>query len=148
MAQRLRAEFGGEPTLQKLASSLDWTPEQTAYISDLAAMGVISLDTPLSEDGRATLEDIIPDSADPSPERLFLIQEMQELISKALSTLSPREERIVRMRFGVGVRSDHTLEEIGQQFGLTRERIRQIEASALRKLKHPSRSRALRTLLE
>jgi RNA polymerase primary sigma factor len=148
MVQRLRAEFGVEPSLQKLATALEWPLEQTAYIRDLSMLGIVSIDEPISEDGRTTLKDVIPDDLEPSPERVLIQQQIHELVEKAISGLPAREGRILRLRFGIGANSDHTLEAIGQQYGVTRERIRQIEAKALRRLQHPSRSGRLRTFLE
>jgi RNA polymerase sigma factor (sigma-70 family) len=148
MVRRLRAEFGVEPALQRLAASLEWTLDKTAYVGDLALMATTTMDAPISQDGQITLKDIIPDDATPSPERAIILQNLRDTVEKVLSGLTPREERIVRLRFGIGVSRDQTLEEIGQQFGVTRERIRQIESEALRRLKHPSRSRNLRSFLD
>jgi RNA polymerase primary sigma factor len=148
MVQRLRAEFGVEPTLQRLAASLEWTLEETAYIGDLALLRTTTIDAPLSDEGETTLKDIIPDEVVPTPEQAVILQEMHDVVGESILSLSAREERVIRLRFGLGVVSDQTLEQIGQQFGVTRERIRQIEAKALRRLKHPSRSRRLRTFFE
>ena len=148
MVARLHAEYGVQPSLARLAAALEWSVEQTAYVADLTLMKTLAIDTPISDDGSTTLQDIIPDRSAVSPEQAIILQEMRELSARVLASLTPREERIIRMRFGMGIESDHTLEEIGQQFGVTRERIRQIEAKALRRLKHPSRSRTLRSFLD
>jgi RNA polymerase primary sigma factor len=148
MVERLRVERGVSPSIAQLASALEWSVAQTAYIRDLALMRTLAIDTPLSDDGHTTLQDIIPDDIAVSPEQAMILEEMSLLVADVLRSLSPREERILRMRFGVGMETDHTLEEIGQVFGVTRERIRQIEAKALRRLKHPSRSRALRSFFD
>src|SRR5262249_41586750 len=140
--------YGVQPSVERVAGALEWSVEQTVYLADLALMRTIAIDTPISEDGRTTLQDIIPDHVTVSPEAALSLQELRDMSARVLGSLSPREERIIRMRFGIGMDSDHTLEEIGQKFGVTRERIRQIEAKALRRLKHPSRSRNLRSFLD
>src|SRR5262249_41167166 len=131
MTQRLRAEFGSAPTLERLAAALEWPLEKTAFVGDLALTAMTSIRSPFSEDGRTTLKDVIPDDVTPSPEGALVQQSLREEVAKVLSGLTPREERIIRLRFGIGVSSDHTLEEIGQQYGVTRERIRQIEEKVL-----------------
>jgi RNA polymerase primary sigma factor len=148
MVARLRAEYGVDPSITRLAAALEWSVEQTAYVADLALLRTVSIDTPISDDDDATLQDIIPDTESVSPEQAIILQEMRSISAAVLRTLTPREERVLRMRFGIGIDSDHTLEEVGRQFGVTRERIRQIEAKALRLLKHPSRSRTLRSFLD
>ncbi|MEE1611863.1 sigma-70 family RNA polymerase sigma factor [Microvirga sp. CF3016] len=141
----LIAENGREPTLDQLASALDWTLEQTAYVSDLEITRFISLDAPASETGSSTIGDLIPDLDLPSPEQITILADLQETIASLLRTLTPRQERVLRLRFGIGVVRNHTLEEIGSEFGLTRERIRQLEARALERLRHPARRRILTT---
>jgi len=108
----------------------------------------ISLETPIGDEEDSQLGDFIPDSNAVLPLDSAIQENLKETTTRVLSSLTPREERVLRMRFGIGMNTDHTLEEVGQQFSVTRERIRQIEAKALRKLKHPSRSRKLRSFLD
>jgi RNA polymerase primary sigma factor len=108
----------------------------------------LSLETPIGEEGDSNLGDLVEDQNAILPIDAAIQSNLRETTTRVLASLTPREERIVRMRFGLGMNSDHTLEEVGQQFSVTRERIRQIEAKALRKLKHPSRSRVLRAFLD
>jgi RNA polymerase primary sigma factor len=104
-----------------------------------------SLETPIGEEEDSHLGDFIPDSKISLPDDMAMNQNLTEITRQVLKSLTPREEKVLRMRFGIGERRDHTLEEIGQDFDVTRERIRQIEAKALRKLRHPSRSKQLRS---
>jgi len=108
----------------------------------------ISLETPIGDEEDSHLGDFIEDKNAILPIDAAIQGNLRETTTRVLSTLTPREERVLRMRFGIGMNTDHTLEEVGQQFSVTRERIRQIEAKALRKLKHPSRSRKLRSFLD
>jgi RNA polymerase primary sigma factor len=108
----------------------------------------LSLETPIGEEGDAQLGDLIEDKNVILPIDAAIQSNLRDAMTRMLAALTPREERIVRMRFGLGMNSDHTLEQVGDQFSVTRERIRQIEAKALRKLKHPSRSRVLRSFLD
>jgi RNA polymerase primary sigma factor len=108
----------------------------------------ISLETPIGEEEDSHLGDFIPDTNVVSPSEAVINLNLKEQTDDVLKTLTPREERVIKMRFGVGEGSEHTLEEVGQSFAVTRERIRQIEAKALRKLRHPSRSRRLKPFLE
>jgi RNA polymerase primary sigma factor len=108
----------------------------------------LSLETPFGEEGDSRLGDFIEDHNTILPIDAAIQSNMRDITSRVLASLRPREERIVRMRFGIGLNSDHALEQVGQQFSVTRERIRRIEAKALRKLKHPSRSSALRSFLK
>ena len=108
----------------------------------------ISLETPIGEEEESRLEDFIEDKEAISPQEAVISSNMAKQIQKVLSTLNKREEKILRMRFGIGEKYDHTLEEVGQDFDVTRERIRQIEAKALRKLRHPSRAKKLKSFLE
>ncbi len=108
----------------------------------------ISLETPVGGEGDRQLGDFIEDAKDVLPLGSAIQENLKETTTRVLASLTPREERVLRMRFGIGMNTDHTLEEVGQQFSVTRERIRQIEAKALRKLKHPSRSRKLRSFLD
>jgi RNA polymerase primary sigma factor len=107
----------------------------------------ISLETPIGDDGDASLGDLIEDREVVSPLQRVSDQVLSDVARQELANLTPREEKVLRLRFGIGERTDHTLEEVGQSFSVTRERIRQIEAQALRKLRHPARSRRLRSFL-
>jgi RNA polymerase primary sigma factor len=108
----------------------------------------ISLETPIGDEEDSHLGDFIEDKNAVQPLEAATLANLRDATTRVLATLTPREERVLRMRFGIGMNTDHTLEEVGQQFSVTRERIRQIEAKALRKLKHPSRSRKLRSFLD
>ena len=108
----------------------------------------ISLEAPFGEEGDTTLGDLIEDTHGVAPVEAAIQSDLRTLVSDLLDGLSPREAKVLRMRYGIDMSTDHTLEEVGQQFSVTRERIRQIEAKALRKLKHPSRSRKLRSFLD
>ena len=108
----------------------------------------ISLETPIGEDDDSHLGDFIKDENILDPSESFISQNLKEQTQRVLATLTPREERVLRLRFGIGKENDHTLEQVGQDFEVTRERIRQIEAKALRKLRHPSRSKRLQSFLE
>ena len=108
----------------------------------------LSMETPIGDEGGSHLGDLIEDKNAVLPIDAAIQSNLRETTTRMLASLTPREERIIRMRFGIGMNSDHTLEEVGQQFSVTRERIRQIEAKAIRKLKHPSRSWVLRTFLD
>jgi RNA polymerase primary sigma factor len=140
-------EIGREPTPEELAKKLGM-PLEKVRKSLKIAKEPLSLETPIGEDGDSNLGDLIEDQNAILPIDATIQSNLRETTTRALASLTPREERIVRMRFGLGMNSDHTLEEVGQQFSVTRERIRQIEAKALRKLKHPSRSRVLRAFLD
>ena len=111
-------------------------------------MEPISLETPIGEEEDNHIGDFLEDKSQMSPSDTVTAGALSDQTKKALATLTPREEKVLRMRFGIGERSDHTLEEVGQNFDVTRERIRQIEAKALRKLRHPSRSKKLRAFIE
>ncbi len=130
-----------------LAKKLGISLEAVRSIHALAKEPV-SLETPLGEEEDSRLGDLIEDENAVRPLDAAIQANLREITTRALQTLTPREERVLRMRFGIGVSSDHTLEQVGQQFFVTRERIRQIEAKAIRKLKHPSRSRKLRSFLD
>jgi RNA polymerase primary sigma factor len=140
-------EIGREPTPEELAKKLGLPLEKVRKTLTITKEP-LSLETPIGEDGDANLGDLIEDQNTSLPIDATIQSNLRETTTRVLASLTPREERIVRMRFGLGMNSDHTLEEVGQQFSVTRERIRQIEAKALRKLKHPSRSRALRAFLD
>jgi RNA polymerase primary sigma factor len=146
-SRRLLGELGREPTPEELAEKLHMPLEKVRKTLKIAKEPV-SLETPIGEEGDSQLGDLIEDKNAILPIDAAIQTNLRDTTTRMLASLTPREERIVRMRFGLGMNSDHTLEEVGQQFSVTRERIRQIEAKALRKLKHPSRSRQLRTFLE
>jgi RNA polymerase primary sigma factor len=141
------AEIGREPTPQELAEKLGMPLEKVRETLKIAREP-LSLETPIGDEGGSHLGDLIEDKNAILPIDAAIQSNLRETTTRVLASLTPREERIVRMRFGLGMNSDHTLEEVGQQFSVTRERIRQIEAKALRKLKHPSRSRELRSFLD
>jgi RNA polymerase primary sigma factor len=146
-SRRLLGELGREPTPEELAEKLHMPLEKVRKTLKIAKEPV-SLETPIGEEGDSQLGDLIEDKNAILPIDAAIQTNLRDTTTRMLASLTPREERIVRMRFGLGMNSDHTLEEVGKQFSVTRERIRQIEAKALRKLKHPSRSRQLRTFLE
>src|SRR5579863_7398391 len=146
-SRRLLGELGREPTPEELAEKLHMSLEKVRKTLKIAKEPV-SLETPIGEEGDAQLGDLIEDVNAILPIDVAIQSNLRDTTTRVLASLTAREERVVRMRFGLGMNSDHTLEEVGQQFSVTRERIRQIEAKALRKLKHPSRSRQLRTFLE
>jgi RNA polymerase primary sigma factor len=140
--RQMFSELGREPTPEEVAKTLHMPPEKVRQILKINKEP-LSLETPIGEEGDSYLGDLIEDQNAIQPIDAMIKSNLRETTSRALASLTPREERIVRMRFGLGMNGDHTLEEVGQQFSVTRERIRQIEAKALRKLRHPSRSRAL-----
>jgi RNA polymerase primary sigma factor len=140
-------EIGREPTPEELAKKLQMPLEKVRKTLKIAKEP-LSLETPVGEEEDAHLGDLIEDKNAIQPIDAMIQSNLREITTHVLASLTPREERIVRMRFGLGMNSDHTLEEVGQQFSVTRERIRQIEAKAIRKLKHPSRSRVLRSFLD
>jgi RNA polymerase primary sigma factor len=140
-------ETGREPTPEDLAKTLHLPVDKVRSILKITKEP-LSLETPFGEEGDSHLSDLIEDSNTILPIDAAIQSNLRDITSRVLASLTPREERVVRMRFGIGISSDHTLEQVGQQFSVTRERIRQIEAKALRKLKHPSRSGALRSFLK
>lgn len=140
-------EIGREATPEELAAKLQMPLEKVRKVLKIAKEPV-SLETPVGDEEDSQLRDFIEDKNALLPLDGAISQNLKETITRVLSSLTPREERVLRMRFGIGMNQDHTLEEVGQQFTVTRERIRQIEAKALRKLKHPSRSRKLRSFLD
>jgi RNA polymerase primary sigma factor len=146
-SRQLLTEIGREPTPEELAVKLGMPLEKVRKTLKIAREP-LSLETPIGEEGDSNLGDLIEDKNTILPIDAVIQSNLRETTTRMLASLTPREERVVRMRFGLGMNSDHTLEEVGQQFSVTRERIRQIEAKALRKLKHPSRSRILRTFLD
>ena len=140
-------EIGREPTPEELAEKLQMPLEKVRKVMKIAKEP-ISLETPIGDEEDSQLGDFIEDKNAVLPLDSAIQDNLKETTTRVLSSLTPREERVLRMRFGIGMNTDHTLEEVGQQFSVTRERIRQIEAKALRKLKHPSRSRKLRSFLD
>ena len=144
-SRRMLNEIGREPTPEELAEKLGMPLETVRKVLKVAKEP-LSLETPIGDEEDSHLGDLIEDKNAILPIDAAIQSNLRETTTRVLAFLTPREERVLRMRFGIGMNSDHTLEEVGQQFSLTRERIRQIEARALRKLKHPSRSRILRTL--
>jgi len=140
-------EFGREPTPEELAEKLAMPLDKVRKVMKIAKEP-ISLETPIGDEEDSQLGDFIEDKNALQPIDAAIQGNLREITTRVLATLTPREERVLRMRFGIGMNTDHTLEEVGQQFSVTRERIRQIEAKALRKLKHPSRSRKLRSFLD
>ena len=146
-SRALVQELGREPTSEEIAERMDIPVGKVRKVLKIA-QEPISLETPIGEEEDSHLGDFIEDRQEVSPADAVINLNLKEQTESVLRTLTPREERVVKMRFGVGDGSEHTLEEVGQNFAVTRERIRQIEAKALRKLRHPSRSRRLRAFLE
>ena len=140
-------EIGREPTPEELAAKLQMPLDKVRKVMKIAKEP-ISLETPIGDEEDSQLGDFIEDKNAMLPLESAIQGNLKETTTRVLASLTPREERVLRMRFGIGVNTDHTLEEVGQQFSVTRERIRQIEAKALRKLKHPSRSRKLKSFLD
>jgi RNA polymerase primary sigma factor len=140
-------ELGREPTPEEIAEKMEFPLEKVRKVLKIAKEP-ISLETPIGEEEDSHLGDFIEDKKFMSPSEAAITLNLAEQTRKVLATLTPREEKVLRMRFGIGERSDHTLEEVGKDFTVTRERIRQIEAKALRKLRHPTRSRKLKAFLE
>ena len=140
-------EIGREPTPEELAEKLGMPLEKVRKVLKIAKEP-LSLETPIGDEEDSHLGDFIEDKNAILPIDAAIQSNLRETTTRVLASLTPREERVLRMRFGIGMNTDHTLEEVGQQFSVTRERIRQIEAKALRKLKHPSRSRKLRSFLD
>src|ERR1700761_7119970 len=146
-SRQMLHEIGREPTPEELAEKLGMPLEKVRKVLKIAKEP-ISLETPIGDEEDSHLGDFIEDKGAVIPLDAAIQANLREATTRVLSSLTPREERVLRMRFGIGMNTDHTLEEVGQQFNVTRERIRQIEAKALRKLKHPSRSRKLRSFLD
>ena len=146
-SRQMLHEIGREPQPEELAEKLGMPLEKVRKVLKIAKEP-ISLETPIGDEEDSHLGDFIEDKNAVIPLEAAIQGNLRESTTRVLATLTPREERVLRMRFGIGMNTDHTLEEVGQQFSVTRERIRQIEAKALRKLKHPSRSRKLRSFLD
>jgi len=147
VTQQLVQELGREPSAEELAARLG-VPIDAVRSTKRIAQQPISLETPIGEEQETHLRDLVEDKGIESPSDAAINLNLKEQMARILKTLTPREERILKMRFGLDNGSEHTLEEVGQVFAVTRERIRQIEAKALRKLRHPSRSRRFRIFLD
>src|SRR5699024_7156317 len=139
-------ELGREPTPEEIGEKMELEVEKVRKVIRIAKEP-ISLETPIGEEEDSTLGDFIKDERAVSPADEAINRNLSHKTRDVLSQLTPREEKVIRMRFGIGEKSDHTLEEVGQDFDVTRERIRQIEAKALRKLRHPSRAKQLKSFL-
>jgi len=146
-SRQILSEKGREPTPEELAKKLTMPLDKVRKVLKISKEPV-SLETPVGDEEDSSLGDFIEDTNALQPLDFSIKSNLSESTTKILATLTPREERVLRMRFGIGMNTDHTLEEVGLQFSVTRERIRQIEAKALRKLKHPSRSKHLKSFLE
>jgi RNA polymerase primary sigma factor len=146
-SRQMLHEFGREPTPEELSEKLSMPLDKVRKVLKIAKEP-ISLETPIGDEEDSQLGDFIEDKNAILPIDAAIQSNLRDTTTRVLASLTPREERVLRMRFGIGMNTDHTLEEVGQQFSVTRERIRQIEAKALRKLKHPSRSRKLRSFLD
>ena len=146
-SRQMLHEFGREPTPEELSEKLSMPLEKVRKVLKIAKEP-ISLETPIGDEEDSQLGDFVEDKNAILPIDAAIQSNLRDTTTRVLASLTPREERVLRMRFGIGMNTDHTLEEVGQQFSVTRERIRQIEAKALRKLKHPSRSRKLRSFLD
>ena len=146
-SRQMLHEFGREPTPEELSEKLSMPLDKVRKVLKIAKEP-ISLETPIGDEEDSQLGDFIEDKNAILPIDSAIQSNLRDTTTRVLASLTPREERVLRMRFGIGMNTDHTLEEVGQQFSVTRERIRQIEAKALRKLKHPSRSRKLRSFLD
>jgi RNA polymerase primary sigma factor len=146
-SRQMLNEIGREPTPEELAEKLGMPLEKVRKVLKLAREP-LSIETPVGDEEDGRLGNLIEDKNAIQPIDAAIQSNLRETTTRVLASLTPREERILRMRFGIGMNKDHTLESVGQQFSVTRERIRQIEAKALRKLKHPSRSKILRSFLD
>jgi RNA polymerase primary sigma factor len=146
-SRQMMHDIGREPTPEELAEKIAMPLEKVRKVLKIAKEP-ISLETPIGGEEDSHLGDLIEDRNAVLPIDAAIQSNLRETTTRVLASLTPREERVLRLRFGIGMNTDHTLEEVGQQFSVTRERIRQIEAKALRKLKHPSRSRKLRSFLD
>jgi RNA polymerase primary sigma factor len=146
-SRQLMQEYGREPTPDEIAEQMDMSADKVEKILKLNR-GPISLQTPVGDEEDSQLGDFIEDTSAVSPSDAVISRNLKEQTRKVLATLTPRQERVLRLRFGIDENADHTLEEVGQDFGVTRERIRQVEAKALRKLRHPSRAKRLNPFVD
>jgi len=146
-ARHLLGKLGREPTMEEIAEEMDVPAELVRKVFKLTKQP-LSLDMPIGEEGDSQLGDFVEDKGAVNPAEAVVEASLGEHVRQVLSTLTPREEKVLRLRFGIGEKSDHTLEEVGRDFQVTRERIRQIEAKALRKLQHGVRSKLLRSYVE
>jgi len=146
-SRKMLNEIGREPTPEEIAEKLGMSLEKVRRVLKLAKEP-LSIETPVGDEEDSHLGDFIEDKNAILPIDAVIQSNLRETTARALALLTPREERVIRMRFGIGMKTENTLEQVGRQFSLTRERIRQIEAKGLRKLKHPSRSKILRSLLD
>ncbi|MDQ6981283.1 MAG: RNA polymerase sigma factor RpoD, partial [Ghiorsea sp.] len=147
ISRQMAQETGREPSPEELAVKLEMPIEKVEQILEVAKEPV-SLDTPVGDDDDTSLGDFVQDTKAENPLDTAVIEALRESTHEVLENLTDREQKVLRMRFGIGMNTDHTLEEVGKQFNVTRERIRQIEAKALRKLRHPSRAQKLKTFAE
>jgi len=147
ISRSLVQEMGREPTPEEIAERMDLPLEKIRRVMKVAKEP-LSLETPIGDDEDSHLGDLLEDKSMPSPTEVVIGLNLRDQTRKVLATLTPREEQVLRLRFGIGERSDFTLEEVGVRFAVTRERIRQIESKALRKLRHPIRARRLRGFLD
>ena len=147
VSRYLVQELGREPVPEEIAAKMEMPIDKVRKVLKIAKEP-ISLETPVGEEEDSLLGDFIEDKKVINPAEAIVNMNLAEQTRRVLATLTPREEKVLRMRFGIGEESSHTLEEVGQDFNVTRERIRQIEAKALRKLRHPSRSKRLRTFID
>jgi RNA polymerase primary sigma factor len=147
ISRQMLQEMGREPTPEELAERMEMPEDKVRKVLKIAKEP-ISMETPIGDDEDSHLGDFIEDASVQSPVDVATTEGLSETTEGVLASLTPREAKVLRMRFGIGMNTDHTLEEVGKQFDVTRERIRQIEAKALRKLRHPSRSEQLRSFLE
>src|SRR5207302_3066541 len=147
VSRYLVQEMGREPTPEEIAARMEMPLDKVRRVMK-TAKEPISLETPIGEEADSHLGDFIEDQSAIAPADAVMSLSRQDQTRKVLATLTPREEQVLRLRFGVGERSEYTLEEVGTRFAVTRERIRQIEAKALRKLRHPSRARRLKPFVE
>jgi RNA polymerase primary sigma factor len=147
ISRQMLQEMGREPTPEELAEKMDMPEDKIRKVLKIAKEP-ISMETPIGDDEDSHLGDFIEDISIVSPVEEATNLGLSETVKEVLSGLTPREAKVLRMRFGIDLNTDHTLEEVGKQFDVTRERIRQIEAKALRKLRHPSRSEQLRSFLD
>jgi RNA polymerase primary sigma factor len=147
VSRTLVQEIGREPTPEEIALRMELPAEKVRRVLRVTREP-ISLETPVGEDEDSNLGDFIEDKSAVAPAEAVVQRNLHDQTRKVLATLTPREEQVLRLRFGIGERSDHTLEEVGGRFAVTRERIRQIEAKAIRKLRHTSRARLLKSFYE